>query len=142
MDPDDPRDPNDSCDFDWDRFLDPEGIGARVEVLERRRIRKGPVRTLHPPPEFKYRCARCGEGFWTCTRPHHWVRRQALPVCRACQIKAYNEARRAARAARREAEVAGRRCRHCGEPLPLATKRRRFCGVRCRVAHHRAQERA
>ncbi len=140
MNIDDFDDPGESGDFDWDRYLDPKGIGARVEVLERRRIRKGPVRTLHPPPEFKYACAVCGEGFWTCTRPHHWVRRQALPVCPACKTKAYNEARRAARAARRKAELAGRRCQHCGEALPLATKRRCFCGVACRVAHHRARD--
>jgi hypothetical protein len=129
-------------DFDLDRYLDPKGIGPRVEVLEQRRIRKGPIVTLHPPPEFKYPCEQCGEGFWTCTRPHHWVSRQVMPVCRACKDKAYNEARKAARAERRRAELAGRTCGHCGEPLAVATSRRRFCGVRCRVAHHRAKDRA
>ena len=126
-------------DFDFDRFLDPKGIAGRVELLEQRRIRKGPVVKLYPPPEYKYRCEACGRGFWTCTRPHHWVARQALPVCRDCKAQAYNAARKAARAAERQAELAGRSCDHCGEPLPITTRRRRFCGVACRVAHHRSK---
>jgi hypothetical protein len=28
-------------------------------------------------------------------------------------------------------------CGYCGVALPMATKRRKFCGVRCRVAYHR-----
>ena len=128
-------------DFDLERILDPEGIGNRAVPLEHRRIRKGPVVTLHPPPEFKYKCDACGDSFWTCTRPHHWVSRQQMPVCRTCRDKVYNEARKAARAERRRSELAGRTCDHCGEPLPITTKRRQFCGVRCRVAHHREKER-
>lgn len=126
-------------DFDLDRFLDPKGIGARVEVLEQRRVRRGPVVRLLPPPEFRYRCEACGESFWTCTRRHHWISRQEMPVCRRCRTKAYNESRKAARAERRRTELAGRTCAHCGEALAIATKRRRFCDVRCRVAHHRAR---
>jgi hypothetical protein len=126
--------------FDLDRFLDPKGIGARVVVLEHRRVRRGPVVKLQPPPEFKYQCDVCDEAFWTCTRRHHWISRQQMPVCRTCRTKAYNEARKATRAERRRAELAGRTCDHCGESLDPATKRRRFCGVRCRVAHHRAKE--
>ena len=41
-------------DFDLDRFLDPKGIGARVEVLEQRRIRKGPAPTNLAVPEFSF----------------------------------------------------------------------------------------
>jgi hypothetical protein len=35
-----------------------------------------------------------------------------------------------------------RHCRHCGALMLQTTLARRFCGVRCRVAHHRARRQA
>jgi hypothetical protein len=35
-----------------------------------------------------------------------------------------------------------RRCRQCGALMPASTLARKFCGVRCRVAYHRARKAA
>jgi hypothetical protein len=41
----------------------------------------------------------------------------------------------------RAIDPAARRCLHCGKDLPkAATRRRKYCGARCRVAANRAAE--
>jgi hypothetical protein len=37
-------------------------------------------------------------------------------------------------------ELPGFSCRHCNQPLPpRSSRRRRYCTPHCRIAHHRAQ---
>ena len=88
--------------------------------------------------KFRRACAACGEEFDTSTWPREFLTGRyydRLPACMTCSAK--HEAVMRKQARREALEASAPDCVHCGEPLPLTTKRRKFCGVRCRVAHHR-----
>lgn len=90
-----------------------------------------------------WKCVICGDEFRTPKLYPDLFRcryRDYLPACSSCAIKRRNREAQKVRWAMLKASAGT--CDHCGEPLPLTTRRRRFCSSRCRIAHHRQIQKA
>ena len=82
-------------------------------------------------------CSHCGCHMATIATG--WNRGPAPVVCSTrCEVERERQRQRVKGAARPKAAMHASTCQHCGEAFTAKRADARFCGVKCRVAAHRA----